>query len=112
MDNSNVSINGYYMRPTLSYKATTLFGADEELKALVGGDLKISFADMLKTNLTKVNDLQVSADDLATQFVLGETDNIHQVMIAGQKAEIALQLTTAIRSKVMEAYQEIMRMQI
>ena len=112
MDSGSMSISGYYLRPTLSYKATTIFGADEELKSLIDGDLKVSFSDMLKKSITNVNDLQVSAEDWATKFVLGETDNIHAVMIAGQKAEISLQLATAIRGKVMDAYQEIMRMQI
>ena len=112
MDSNSFSINGYYVRPALSYKATTLFGADDNLKALLDGDVKVTFTDILKTSLEKVNGLQVDADDLATKFATGETDNIHAVLIAGEKANVALQMTTAIRSKVLEAYQEIIRMQI
>ena len=43
---------------------------------------------------------------------MGETDNIHNVMIAGSKANLALQMTIQVRNKVMDAYNEIMNMQI
>ena len=112
MDKSDLSILGYYMRPTLSYKATTISGGDDELKTFFEQGCKMSFTDLLRQSLDKVNALQFEADDWATKFATGETDNIHQVMIAGQKADIALQLATAVRTKIMDAYNEIMRMQI
>jgi flagellar hook-basal body complex protein FliE len=114
MDYTDLSISGYYLRPSLAYKATTLFGGDEALNSLVegGGQPQQSFADALRDGLAQVNALQLASDDLATRFAAGETDNIHEVMIAGEKASVALQLASAIRGKVMDAYQEIMRMQI
>jgi flagellar hook-basal body complex protein FliE len=113
MDNSELSISGYYLRPTLSYKASTIFGGDESLKGLAdGGGLKVSFADLLKSGLGEVNGLQLASDDIAAKFAAGETDNIHEVLIAGEKASLALELTSAIRTKVLDAYQEIMRMQL
>ena len=108
----NLSMNGYYIRPTIAYKASTIFGGDEKLASLLEDGVKISFADMLKAGLSEVNGLQKEADDMAALFAAGETDNIHAVLIAGEKADIALQLTTAIRSKILEAYQEIMRINI
>jgi flagellar hook-basal body complex protein FliE len=45
-------------------------------------------------------------------FAIGDIDNIHEVMIAQEKATVALQYTVQIRDKVLEAYNEIMRMQI
>lgn len=45
-------------------------------------------------------------------FMLGETDNTHDLMVAEQKANIALQYTVAVRDRVLEAYQQIMQMQI
>jgi flagellar hook-basal body complex protein FliE len=111
-DGSGLSINGYYIRPTIAYKASTIFGGDEKLASVLEGGVNLSFADMLKAGLSEVNNLQTAANDLAAQFAAGETDNIHSVMIAEQKADIALQLATAIRSKILDAYQEIMRMQI
>jgi len=110
--NTDLSINGYYLRPSITYKADTIFGGDPELKESLAGGMKISFADLLKSGLSEVNSLQLASDDLATAFAAGETDNIHAVMIAGEKADIALQLATAVRGKLLDAYNEIMRMSL
>jgi len=72
----------------------------------------VSFGDYLKNALDSVNQLQLDSEQIGIDFAAGKTDNIHEVMIAGEKAEIALQLTMQIRNKVVEAYNEIMRMQI
>ena len=45
-------------------------------------------------------------------FMLGETDNTHDLMVAEQKANIALQYTVAVRDRVLEAYQQIMQLQM
>ncbi len=71
-----------------------------------------SFGDYLKDALNRVNDMQLDADNAAEDFAAGKTDNIHQVMIAAEKADIALQFTMQIRNKILDAYNEIMRMQI
>lgn len=71
-----------------------------------------SFADVLKGFLQDVNRLQHEADVLTMQLILGEVEDLHQVTIATEKAYLALQLTTALRNKVVEAYQEISRMQL
>lgn len=73
---------------------------------------KDSFADFLKNNLNKVNDLQREADSLTKKMIVGDNVDLHQVMIATEKAEIAMQLTLQIRNKLIEAYQELSRMQI
>ena len=112
IDGANLSLNGYYLKPTAAYKATTIFGGDEKLAAMLEKGMTVSFTDILKEGLGQANSLQFAADDIATKFTAGETDNIHEVMIAGQKADMALQLATAVRTKLIEAYQEIMRMQI
>lgn len=72
----------------------------------------ISFGDYLKNALNNVNQLQLDSQQIGVDFAAGKTDNIHEVMIAGEKADIALQLTMQIRNKVVDAYNEIMRMQI
>ena len=71
-----------------------------------------SFVNYLKDALTKVSDLEKQSTALTEDFAAGKTDNIHQVMIAAEKADIALQFTMQIRNKIMDAYNEIMRMQI
>jgi flagellar hook-basal body complex protein FliE len=70
------------------------------------------FAEYFKEALAKTNNLIVESDRLAGEFAAGRTDNIHQVLIAAEKAELALQYTMQIRNKILDAYNEIMRMQI
>lgn len=71
-----------------------------------------SFADFLKDAVNKVSDAQIEAQQAADDFAAGKNDNIHQVMILSEKADMALQFTMQIRNKIMDAYSEIMRMQI
>jgi flagellar hook-basal body complex protein FliE len=72
----------------------------------------VSFMDFLNNALNEVNKLQVESEKLNQAFAMGMNDNIHQVLIASEKADIALQFTVQIRNKLFEAYQEIMRMPI
>ncbi|KPC99909.1 Flagellar hook-basal body complex protein FliE [Geobacillus sp. BCO2] len=57
-----------------------------------------------------MNEAQIQADALTEKLVRGENVQLHDVMIAAQKASITLQLTLEIRNKAIEAYQEMMRM--
>lgn len=72
----------------------------------------VSFKDFLNGAIHGVNDLQIESEKQNEAFALGLTDNIHQVMIVSEKAEMALQYTLQIRNKILDAYQEIMRMPI
>lgn len=73
---------------------------------------RVSFGELLQESLRKLNDLQQEADAQALALALGQTDNLHEVMIAGERAQLALHLAIAVRNKIVEAYQEISRMQI
>ncbi len=66
------------------------------------------FSDTLKKSLTKVNSMQAEKNQMITAFAAGENQNVHELMIAMQKAGLAMQMTTAVRGKVMEAYKELM----
>ncbi|MFK9090580.1 flagellar hook-basal body complex protein FliE [Bacillus salipaludis] len=70
------------------------------------------FAGVLQNYLENVDNTVKQAADLSTKVATGEVDNIHDVMIASQKAQLALELTVTVRDKAVEAYQEMMRMQI
>ncbi|WP_027629545.1 flagellar hook-basal body complex protein FliE [Ruminiclostridium cellobioparum] len=72
----------------------------------------ISFGEYLNSALMKVTDLENNSDQLKEDFALGKTDNIPEVLLAGEKASVALQFTMQIRNKILDAYSEIMRMQI
>ena len=72
----------------------------------------VPFSDFLNNAISDVNKLQVESEELNEAFAMGKNDNIHQVMIAAEKADMALQFTIQIRNKVLEAYQEIIRMPV
>lgn len=62
--------------------------------------------------LNETSDLQNQAESEEIKFALGLADNTHDLQIAQEKANIALQFTVAVRDKVIEGYKEIMNMQI
>jgi len=71
-----------------------------------------SFPDIFKEMINSTNDLQAQAATVAEQFVLGEVTDIHDVMIAAEEAGVALDLVMEIRNKLIEAYQDLMRMPV
>lgn len=70
-----------------------------------------SFADVLSNSLEKVNDLQSQRSSMIDSFASGENQNVHELMISMQKASLAMNMTSAVRAKVMEAYKELTRIQ-
>jgi flagellar hook-basal body complex protein FliE len=71
-----------------------------------------SFTEILKDSIQKVNELQLEADKAIAELATGQNRDIARTMIAVEKANIAFQMMTQIRNKIVEAYQEIMRMQV
>ena len=69
-----------------------------------------SFADTIKDSLNKVNSMNTEKNQMIKAFAAGENENVHELMIAMQKSSIDMQMTTAVRGKVMEAYKELMHM--
>ncbi|CAH2214028.1 flagellar hook-basal body complex protein FliE [Tepidibacter aestuarii] len=72
----------------------------------------IGFKDFLNKAIYSVSDMEKKSDEMNLKFISGEVDNIHEVMIATQKADIAIQAFTEVKSKMLDAYKEIMRIQI
>ncbi|OXI16164.1 flagellar hook-basal body complex protein FliE [Burkholderia sp. AU15512] len=71
-----------------------------------------SFADWLVTGATRVDQTARFADDAVTRFALDGAVPPHQVMIALEEARMSLQLALQVRSRIVEGYQELMRMQL
>lgn len=71
-----------------------------------------SFASTLKDAIANVNDRQIQSDALTNNLINGGDVDLHEVMIAAQKASVTLNATIEIRNKAVEAYQEMMRMSI
>ncbi len=76
-----------------------------------GEDFSSIFNAMIDS-LNETNDLQNAAEEEEIRFALGESENTHDLLIAQTKANVALQFTVAVRDKMLEAYREIMQMQI
>jgi flagellar hook-basal body complex protein FliE len=71
-----------------------------------------TFATSLKDAVNSVNTAQKDADFQMQELATGKSQNIHETMIAVEKADIALRLMVQVRNKMIEAYQEMMRMQV
>lgn len=71
-----------------------------------------SFKTWLNEAVEGVNNTRAASDNMTEAMVRGEQVDLHEVMIAAQKGSIALETTVEVRNKVIEAYQEIMRMQV
>lgn len=69
-----------------------------------------TFLDKFQTAISEVDTLGKESDKLTQDAVLGRVDNLHDVMIAAEKAKTAMNLTLEVRGKALEAYKEIMRM--
>ncbi|MCH7497765.1 MAG: flagellar hook-basal body complex protein FliE [Candidatus Marinimicrobia bacterium] len=74
------------------------------------GDVR--FSDQLKELLSSVNAKQAEASEKVSDVVTGESEDLHSAMIALEEASISFQLMLEIRNKMLEAYQEINRMNI
>jgi flagellar hook-basal body complex protein FliE len=70
------------------------------------------FGKFLNDAINKVNQSQVESNKMTEALIKGDVDNLHQVMITAEKASITLQTAVEVRNKVIEAYQEVMRMQV
>ena len=71
-----------------------------------------SFTHVLQDAVDTVNQLQHGADAAAKDFALGQAESVHQTMIALTKADLSFRLLTQVRNKAVEAYHEVMRMQM
>ncbi|GAB4016624.1 MAG: flagellar hook-basal body complex protein FliE [Bdellovibrio sp.] len=71
-----------------------------------------SFSEMLADSIAEVNNMQEDANKAIQRLVSGESKNIEETMLAVEKAEIAFKTMNQIRMKVIDAYKEVMRMQV
>ena len=72
----------------------------------------VDFASAMARGLESVQQMQANAQDLSVKAVTGELTDVHDYTIAATQAAVATELTVAVRNKAVEAFQEIMRMQV
>lgn len=90
---------------------TTLTGTLGEKKQ-TSGTMFDAFLNTAIDNIKTTNSYLSDAENEEIKFALGETDNTHDLTIALSKASTALQYTVALRDKIMDAYKELMQIQI
>ena len=71
-----------------------------------------AFQDLLNNTIEQVNKAEHKGDMAIQKLHTGEAKNLHEVMIAVEEADIALRMLVQMRNKALEAYSEIMRMQV
>jgi flagellar hook-basal body complex protein FliE len=82
-----------------------------KLPTVAGGSDGL-FRSMLEQSISTVDTQRAAAQQSVDRFLAGEGEELHQVAMATQKAELSFEMFLQVRNKVVQAYQEIMRMQI
>ncbi|OGV68541.1 MAG: flagellar hook-basal body complex protein FliE [Lentisphaerae bacterium RIFOXYA12_FULL_48_11] len=101
-----INDNGFNVRGTgESLESSLLGGVGKDKQA------EVPFKDMLKGLVDKVDSLQKDADASIKGLVTGETTNLHDVKIKMEEAGVAFDLMMEIRNKLLDAYQQVMKMQ-
>lgn len=98
-------INGFSQAEEIFKK--DLFNENKKIDNING-----SFSTQLKEKLEEVNEMQIIAEQKQEAFIKGEDVDIHELMLTSQEAKLSLQLAVETRNKLVEAYQEISRMQL
>ena len=74
--------------------------------------VKRSFAEQLQNAVREVDDLQARRETMVQDMVAGRATEVHDVMIAAKESQLAFELLLEVRNKLLESYQEIMRMHV
>ena len=109
MDGLRISMGSDMLKSADGLKEVALQRNQINTNAPSVGD---SFADSLKSAIATVDQLQKTADVKMQELATGKSQNIHETMIAAEKADLALRLMVQVRNKVIDAYQEILKMQV
>ena len=88
---------------SLAQQATKLPAADTKSE---------DFGKMLMDVIKEVNSSQQQATEMQNAFMTGQNVELHELMISMERAGLAMELTLQVRNKILEAYQEISRMQV
>ena len=85
---------------------------DENYKKPLEIKNKDNFGGFLKNAVNEVNNMQIDSGNYKKMLAVGEVDNLHDLSIASEKANVSLQVIMSVRNKIVEAYKEILRIQI
>ncbi|RLB94793.1 MAG: flagellar hook-basal body complex protein FliE [Deltaproteobacteria bacterium] len=99
---NNIPIRGDLLPPILDTQKET--GNVQENQG--------SFGKLLTNKIEEINKLKLDADDAITKVEFSDSGSIHEAIIAMEKASISFKTMLEVRNKMLEAYQEVMRMQV
>ena len=100
-------MNDLKMRPLVTHNLLKAYGQIQPKPAQESG-----FAKLLMSSIDKVNNAQQVAGQGVEQVMLGQETNLHQVMIAQEEASLTFELLMEVRNRLLEAYQQVMQMQV
>lgn len=116
LGNMNKMLSGYnsqdWMKSASIDQATLPQFNELAANPSIGAKPPQSFSEMLSASLTDVNNMQVEANKAIQKLASGQTKDIRETMLAVDQAETAFKAMNQVRMKVIEAYKEIMRMQM
>jgi flagellar hook-basal body complex protein FliE len=99
---NNIPIRGDLMPPILDSQSK-----NEKVQENDG-----SFGKVLSNKIEEINKLKLDADDAIAKVEFSDSGSIHEAIIAMEKASISFKTMLQVRNKMLEAYQEVMRMQV
>ncbi len=103
-----MNINSLYLNKIAELQNNSTQGVLETQK----GSEVLSFQDLYINAIKEAEALGKISEDYSVKLASGQMENIHEAMIAAQKADVSMQLVLEIRNKILDAYREITRMQI
>ena len=86
--------------------------SDIKIPTNISGEGDSSFKNIISSEIEKLNNQQIKADQLTQGFISGQVEDLHTVLIATEEARLSLELAVQVRNKVVEAYKEINNMQL
>lgn len=96
--------------PLQTRPVTPLASAPLEAAPQANATATGSFADVIGAAISQVEGAQTSADQAASDLLIGGRGDVHSVALASQKAELSMELFQQVRNKFVQAYQEVMKM--
>jgi flagellar hook-basal body complex protein FliE len=87
-------------------------GADASVGASLGVSSPLPFSERLQAEFEALNTKMASAATELQELAAGKPSDLHHVMLSLEDAKLSFQLLVQVRNKVLEAYQELMRMQV
>ena len=101
----NIVQNGRTIQAPVAPEIPGAMGVD-------GGEQTRSFGQMLAESIEKTNEIQLQADRAAKELAAGRNKNIHETMLMIEKADMSFRMMMQVRNKILDAYREIIRMQV